>query len=157
MRALRDKVGVTGREPQQLAVFDDPGRDERGRVLSVAHVDVLPRDRLTATTGVLAPIEGGVVRLPDGAGGLAYDHDDVVAYALEHVRAVYRREPDPAGLAGDEFTLLELQTVHAAVQDEPLQKDTFRRRTADQLVGTGAVREGTVGKPARLFRRRGTG
>lgn len=157
LRALRDKVGVSGREPQQLAVFDAPDRDDRGRVLSVAHVDVVPRDRLHSMTGALAPVEDGAVVLPGDTRGLAYDHDDVVAHALDHVRAAYRRDPDPAGLAGDEFTLLELQTVHAAVQGEPVQKDTFRRRTAEQLVGTGAVRAGTVGKPARLFRRRGGG
>ncbi|WP_222131358.1 hypothetical protein [Pseudonocardia sp. C8] len=147
LRALRDKVNVTGREPRQLAVFDDPDRDPRGRVLSVAHVDLVPPDRITGTTGVLAPV--GPLPHP-----LAYDHERVVAAAIDHVRAAYRRLPDPAGLAGAEFTLLELQQVHEAVLGEPLQKDTFRRHTAPDLVETGRVRAGTVGKPARTFRRR---
>ena len=37
-RSLRDKAGVRGLHPHQLHVFDDPNRDDRGWVLSVAHV-----------------------------------------------------------------------------------------------------------------------
>ena len=37
-RSLRDKAGVRGLHPRQLHVFDDPNRDDRGWVLSVAHV-----------------------------------------------------------------------------------------------------------------------
>lgn len=147
LRALRDKVNVRGHEPRQLAVFDDPGRDPRGRVLSVAHVDLVPPEAIAATSGVLVAVD----ELPHT---LAYDHDRVVTAAVAHVRALYRRLPDPARLAGEEFTLLELQQVHQAVLGERLQKDTFRRHTAPHLVETGEVRAGGVGKPARTFRRR---
>jgi len=41
-RSLTQKAGVTGGHPAQLAVFDDPHRDERGWVLSVAHLAVIP-------------------------------------------------------------------------------------------------------------------
>src|SRR5215469_6518494 len=40
-RSLQDKAGVEGMSPRQLQVFDDPHRDSRGWVLSVAHVDVV--------------------------------------------------------------------------------------------------------------------
>lgn len=153
LRAMRDKVGVHGRAPEQLAVFDDPDRDERGRVLSVAHVDLVPTTRLAGMTGLLAGVHDGAVVLRGERVPLAFDHDAVVRRAVTRVRATYREQPDPAGLAGDEFTLLELQQVHAAVLGEPLVKDTFRRRMIDGLAGTGGVRAGTVGKPARLYRR----
>ncbi|MEJ8279411.1 NrtR DNA-binding winged helix domain-containing protein [Pseudonocardia spirodelae] len=146
LRALRDKVGVTGREPRQLRVFDAPDRDPRGRVLSVAHVDVVPFALLAGSAAEVV----GLGSLPP----LPYDHDDVVAAAVAHVRDVYRAGPDPLGLAGEEFTLLELQTVHQAVLGTPLQKDTFRRHVLPGLADTGRTREGTVGKPARTFRRR---
>ena len=67
-------------------------------------------------------------------------------------RGLYAAAPDPRGLAGDTFTLLELQRVHEAVAGGPLQKDTFRRRMIDSLEDTGRHSSGGVGKPARLFR-----
>ncbi len=157
-RALRTKVRVTGQQPEQLYVLDDPARDDRGRVLSVAHVDLVPLDRLGGADGVLAPIEGTPPRpvLPGGHTRLAFDHDDIVERAVEWARALYRRAPDPRRLIGDEFTLLELQRVHEAIDGRALQKDAFRRRFLDSLADTGQVSSGTVGKPARLYRRRAT-
>jgi 8-oxo-dGTP diphosphatase len=146
LRALRDKAGVTGREPVQLRVFDDPERDDRGRVISVAHVDLVPIEGL-GSSQVPAPIE-------DTASGLAFDHAEIVTHAVEWARGLYAAAPDPRHLAGDTFTLLELQRVHEAVAGEPLQKDTFRRRMIDSLEDTGQHTSGGVGKPARLYRRR---
>ena len=40
-RSLRDKANVRGLHPRQLHVFDALDRDDRGWVLSVAHVDVV--------------------------------------------------------------------------------------------------------------------
>ena len=39
LRTLADKCGLDGLAPRQLHVFDEPGRDDRGWVVSVAHVD----------------------------------------------------------------------------------------------------------------------
>src|SRR3984885_13436405 len=40
-RCLLEKAGVEGTRPRQLHVFDKPNRDDRGWVLSVAHMDVV--------------------------------------------------------------------------------------------------------------------
>jgi ADP-ribose pyrophosphatase YjhB (NUDIX family) len=155
LRALRDKVGVSGEEPRQLRVFDRPDRDDRGWVISVAHVDLVPRDRL-GTRPWLAPVEGDPPRavLPEGHRGLAFDHDDIVVVAVEWARQLYAQAPDPRQLIGPEFTLLDLQRLHEAVRGGPLLKDAFRRRMLPMLEETGRLRRGTVGKPARIFRSR---
>jgi 8-oxo-dGTP diphosphatase len=145
LRALRDKVGVTGQAPAQLRVFDDPSRDDRGRVISVAHVDLVPLDDLGGGEHLLVPV--------DDVAPLAFDHTGIVAHAVAWARAVYAGAPDPRGLTGDTFTLLELQRVHEAVGGLPLQKDTFRRRMIDGLEDTGRLSSGGVGKPARQYRR----
>jgi hypothetical protein len=49
----------------------------------------------------------------------------------------------------------ELRHLHASVADVPhLQPDTFRRQMEPQLFDTGRTREGTVGRPAALYRRK---
>ncbi len=149
LRALRDKVHVQGLHPRQLHVFDDPARDDRGWVLSAAHVDVVPAHRL------IPALEAGARLVPvDEVRRLAFDHDEIVRRATQAVRHDYADQPDPARLLPVPFTLLELQRLHEAVRGAPLQKDTFRRRMQDQLVETGGVREGTVGKPAREWTHR---
>lgn len=149
LRALRIKVRVQGLQPRQLHVFDDPARDDRGWVLSAAHVDVVPAHR------VAPALETGARLVPvDQVRRLAFDHDEIVRRAAQAVRHDYADRPDPARLLPVPFTLLDLQRLHEAVLGEPLQKDTFRRRMQSQLVATGGLREGTVGKPAREWKHR---
>ncbi|MGM1028974.1 MAG: NUDIX hydrolase [Actinomycetota bacterium] len=140
-RALRDKAGIEGVEPAQLHVFDALGRDDRGWVLSVAHLAVVRTDAV----GTLAPTP--VTR----AHSLDFDHDEIVQLAVTRLRADYTEHADPSGLLPEPFTIAALREVHEAVTGERLQPDTFRRRVLRQLVDTGEVHRGTVGKPASLF------
>src|SRR5215469_6212484 len=88
-RSLRDKAGVEGMSPGQLQVFDDPERDSRGWVLSVAHVDVVRADRLErrlADRTRLVPA--------DRPGKLPYGHEKIIERAAAAVRMRYARSPD---------------------------------------------------------------
>jgi len=70
------KANVRGLHPRQLHVFDDPDRDDRGWVLSVAHVQVVRPEQLAARftdTTRLVPVHA--------PGRLPYDHVDIVALA----------------------------------------------------------------------------
>ena len=150
LRSLREKAGVEGVEPRQLHVFDDPDRDDRGRVLSVAHVDVVAWRRLERAVAA----RDDVCTTPiDEAAGLPFDHDEIVKKAVEHVRARYAGTPDPDRLLAGTFTLYELRRLHEAVLGTTLLKDTFRRLMQPQLRPTDRHRAGEVGKPARIFRR----
>jgi ADP-ribose pyrophosphatase YjhB (NUDIX family) len=145
LRVLEEKTGVRGKEPRLLKVFDAPDRDPRGWVMTVAHVDLVPEERLATTTGRTWPVNA----LPP----LPFDHSEIIDNARDWAQALYAEHPDPRGLLGDEFTLLALQRLHQAVADGDLLKDTFRRRMLPKLVETGQYTRGGVGKPARTFRR----
>ena len=154
LRVLRDKCGVAGESPKQLRVFDALDRDERGRVVSVAHVDLMAARRLQGAQ--LGSIAGEQVNIPGSQRRLPYDHDEIVAEAVRWARAAYTERPDPSGLLGREFTLYQLRKLHEAVlggRATPA-KDTFRRRMEGLVAETGRMSSGSVGKPARLYRRR---
>lgn len=155
LRSLRDKAGVQGLSPRQLHVFDDPGRDDRGWVLSVAHVDTVPWERIAPTVEDRDPSSRPRTRLSPvtEVHGLPFDHDAIVAYAVDAVRLDYREHADPAALLPEPFTLRQLQQLHEAVLGRPLAKDSFRRRMEPLLERVGALSAGSVGKPARLFAR----
>jgi len=155
-RSLDQKLGVRDIRPAQLNVFDDPDRDERHWVLSVAHVAVVRPEQLkslgdgTAKNTRLVSV--------DRPGELAWDHPNIVKRAKDYVRSRYEEQPDPDRLLGNTFTLRELRLVHDAVADNdepPWDRDAFRRRMQGLLVATGVKSDsGSRGRPAELFRRR---
>jgi ADP-ribose pyrophosphatase YjhB (NUDIX family) len=150
-RSLHKKANVRGLYPRQLHVFDDPHRDHRGWVLSVAHVDVVRLDRLASRFAETTRF------MPAAAPGrLTYDHGNITARAVDHIRSRYLAEPDPDRLLGDEFTLRELRLAHEAVVGVALQRDAFRRTMERHLVPTGTTITGGRGRPAELFRRKNT-
>ncbi len=148
LRALRDKAQVVGLAPRQLRVFDDPGRDSRGWVLSVAHLDAVRADLIPLTDhSTLVPVD----ECPE----LRYDHTEIITHAAATLRDAYRRLPDPWHLLepGDgEVTIRDLRLLHEQVLGERLVADTFRRTMLPGLRRTGRVRRGTRGKPAELYR-----
>lgn len=176
LRSLREKAGVEGLQPRQLRVFDAPDRDERGWVLSVAHLVAVPADRipLTARTQIV-PVD----ELPT----LQYDHAEIVDAAVKALRDEYQRTPDPAHLLPDferegivaneaaptdasptdaqdgepdgAFTMRDLRSLHEAVLGDRLVADTFRRTMLPGLEAAGLMRRGVRGKPAELFVRAG--
>ncbi|MFZ2164134.1 MAG: NUDIX domain-containing protein [Propionibacteriaceae bacterium] len=150
LRALREKAGIQGLNPRQLQVFDDPKRDDRGWVLSVAHLDAVRVDQIPLTEQTrLMPVD----QLPP----LAYDHAAIVGHATAQLRAEYQRMPDPWHLLPpdpDGLAIRDLRLLHEAVLRERLIADTFRRAMLPGLEPTGQIRRGMRGKPAELFRRR---
>jgi 8-oxo-dGTP diphosphatase len=129
-------------------VLDHPNRDDHGWVISAAHADAVPSahlDNFEADSARLLPIAQ--------AKGLAFDHNLIVAIAVNALRADYEIRPNPEGLLTGPFALLQLQRLHEAVAGHDLPKDTFRRRMQDQLQETGDPSDGIVGKPARPWLR----
>ena len=107
LRLLREKSDVRGLQPTQLHVFDDPHRDERGWVMSVAHMDAVPYERLMAAMTHrddvrIVPIhesDGRIrVQTPGKHRRLPWDHDEIVTLAVHRLRERYAERPDPDGL-----------------------------------------------------------
>ena len=153
---------LAGRRPRQLHVFDDPERDDRGWVLSIGHLLVMPRERLEPVVAehddlAIAPIRRGRAVLHGGQKSLPYGQDEIVTRAHDELRTLYTDKPDPERfIEADAFTLTELGEVHFAVLGkEHWSIDTFRRKMSRQLRETKELSRGGPGRPAALYRRRG--
>ena len=156
LRSQSEKAGISGREPQHLQVFDDPDRDQRGWVVTVAHLDVVDAEVVAEgiASGRISLVPVAEVG-PGGSIDLPYDQPRVVSFALARVRADYAESPDPWRLLPEAFTLRDLQIVHEAVLGEEVQRDAFRRRMEPLLQPTGEMTDGRRGRPSRLFVHRG--
>lgn len=155
-RALRIQAGVKGAEPVQLTVFDDPDRDARGWVMTVAHVALMPYAPLVAAVGqspdvTLAPLDEGLALLPDRQRRLPFDNERVVELAASWAAGVYAAGPDPCGLLTPPFTLTQLRRLHQAIEGRRWQKDVFRRRFEGTVEPVGGHAVLTTGRPAALL------
>src|SRR5215470_8992539 len=86
-RALQTKAGLDARDwyLDQLGTFGAPGRDTRGRVVSVAHVALVRGDDLSPVAGGgIADVEWAPVRRV-AAEALAFDHADMLRVAINRI------------------------------------------------------------------------
>ena len=150
LRELREETGVRNVYLEQLYSFGDPGRDPRGRVITVAYFALLASHKLTIMAGSDAAEAGWfpASNLPP----LAFDHQRILGYAVERLRNKLEYTTVGFELLPRKFTLSELQAVYEAILGRPLDKRNFRRKLS--LLGIlKHLREWqrTGRKPAQLF------
>lgn len=151
-RELEEETGVHDLYLEQLYTFGDPGRDPRTRVISVTYFALVRADahelRVSEETTDVRwfPVQ----TLP---GSLAFDHDQIVSYALSRLRSKLEYTTLAFQLLPEVFSILELKDTYEQILGEKLDKGNFYRKIkeADVLEATGMFREGR-GRPTRLWR-----
>jgi 8-oxo-dGTP diphosphatase len=151
-RELDEETGIKVRQLVQLGAFDDPRRDPRGRVISVAFVAVVPRAGQRPQAGSDARRVGWFPASKPPK--LAFDHRKILTSALEHVQERARKEPLAFQLLPRKFTLTELQRVVEALTGRELDKRNFRKKVLalDVLEDLDEVEQGVSHRAARLYR-----
>ncbi len=115
----------------QLCAYGAPGRDPRGRVVSVAYLALLPDPPAPVAGDDAAAARWWPVaewERPDATDRLAFDHHRIIADALAHVRGALEHSPLATALCPPEFTLTRLRRVYEAVWGRTLDDHAFRRR-----------------------------
>jgi 8-oxo-dGTP diphosphatase len=141
-RELQEETGVkdvTGLE--QLHTFGDPHRDPRGRTISVAYYVLLDSARLTVQAADDAAEAGwfSMFALPP----LAFDHDVILAAALNHLRNQLHCSAVGRQLLPEQFTLPELQHIHEVILGHKLDPRAFR----NQMLHRGRLEELAAARP----------
>src|SRR5262249_587894 len=125
MRELQEETGVKEVYLEQLYSFGDPGRDPRGRVVTVSYYALVSCGRsLSAGTDAADARWWPVAELPT----LAFDHRRILDYALERLRNKLEYSTVGFQLLPDQFTLTELQRVYEVILNKKLDKRNFRRK-----------------------------
>lgn len=151
LRELAEETGMTDVFIEQLYTFGDPGRDPRGRVVSVAYYALvnLTEHPLRASSDARQVSWFPAYQLPP----LAFDHADIVETAIQRLRGKVRYQPIGFELLPEEFTLTQLQDLYEAVLGIPLNKRNFRTRIQKMgVLEEVGMQEGVSHRPARLYR-----
>ena len=150
LRVLKQKTAIESPYLEQLSTFSGPARDPRGWSLSVTYYALVSFD-------VIARAGHPNLKLVsvDRLGAMPFDHRTIIETAVARLRSKSQYSSLPCYLAGETFTLPQLQRVYEALMGEPLNKVSFRRKMAEmamleavdgQFETTGAHR------PAQLHR-----
>lgn len=152
LRELEEETGVKDVFVEQLFTFGDPGRDPRGRVISVAYYALvnLGEYELTASSDASRAEWFEINSLPK----LAFDHLRIFETALERLRAKVRYQPIGFELLPEKFTLTQLQQLYETIlgMEGALNKRNFRKRILDMgILQEVGIQEGVAHRPAKLY------
>ncbi|MFF5077384.1 NUDIX domain-containing protein [Actinoplanes sp. NPDC000266] len=154
-RELAEETGLDGGDLhlEQLKTYGAPDRDPRGRVVSVAFLAIMPDLPLPtagsdASSAFWAPVD-------EVGGGLSFDHDVILADAVERARTRLEFTTLATTFCGPAFTIGDLRHVYEVVWGHKLDPRNFSRKiinTPGFVEPTGERRVPEVGRPAALYR-----
>jgi len=153
-RKLREKTGVATPYLEQLGSWGGRKRDPRGWSVTNVYFALLPHAGIEPVAGANALEARWLPITDDGVGErLAFDHDEILAAAIERLRGKVEYTSLPAFLLPDEFTLPELQRAYEIVLGRPVEKSAFRTRILATDLLTEVPRQRTgPNRPAQLYR-----
>lgn len=151
-RELVEETGVDDVYLEQLYTFGDPGRDPRGRVVTVAYFALVQHEKLSPKAGTDAA-ETGWYTL-DALPPLAFDHRRILGCALERLRGKLDYTTVGFQFLPAKFTLTDIQSVYEAILGKPLDKRNFRRKidALGVVVPLKEWRRTSSRRPAQLFK-----
>ena len=150
-RELEEETGVRDVYLEQLYTFGDPGRDPRGRVISVAYFALIDAEqqRIMAADDATDAAWHSVFKPPK----LAFDHARVLEYAVWRLRNKLEWTTVGYELLPKKFTLSQLQRVYEIILQRPVDKRNFRKKilAQGQIKELNETRSVGAHRPARLY------
>ncbi len=170
-KVLKNKIHIENLYLEQLYTFDNPRRDPRMRIVSVAYMALVNRQELPphlqqTDNWFTVNCENGKLILanekcPDlyfdlsQQDCLAFDHTEIIKTGLTRLKNKIEYTDLAFHLLPYEFTLTEMQNVYEAILGKKLLAPAFRRVVKSQVMATGNMTGGQGHRPSALYRYRG--
>lgn len=149
-RNLQDTTGLAPSYLEQLYAFGGLHRSPSQRVVSIVYW------ALVQPTEAELALESENVRWfrADGLEELAFDHSEIVDYALWRLRNKMEYGSIAYHLLGEKFTLAQVREVYEAVLNCSLDPANFRRQLKQTALiePTDEFQQGGKHRPPRLYR-----
>lgn len=155
-RTLAETTGLAPSYLEQLYAFGAVDRSPT-RVVSIVYWALLRQDDVTAQSTAHRASGHAPENVQwfdvDQLPVLAFDHAEIIEYALWRLRNKVGYSRVAQGFLPEEFTLAELREAYEAILDRTLDPANFRRQVeaAGNLLPTDRFRTGSH-RPARLYR-----
>jgi 8-oxo-dGTP diphosphatase len=153
-RNLADTTGLAPNYLEQLYAFGGLHRSPSQRVVSIVYWAMVQ-----STEAALAQESENVKWFrADGLAELAFDHNQIVDYALWRLRNKMAYGSIAYHLLGEKFTLAQVREVYEAVLDRTVDPANFRRQLKQtaHIEATEEYLQGGKHRPPRLYRYTGS-
>ena len=151
-RILQSKLGIADVYLEQLYSFDEPKRDPRGRVISIAYYALINPTKFQLSAGAMTnDVQWFVIKkMPQ----LGFDHNSIFDVALARLSAKIQYHPAGFQLLDELFTMSELHQLYETITGLSIDRRNFARKilAADYVINTGLKREGSKNRHPELFR-----
>lgn len=120
MRELKEETGVDNIHLEHFGVYDTPGRDPRGWIISNAHYAIVPERFLSKRKASDDASEVELFSVKEVLNlDLAFDHRKIIEDAIQVIRQKMMETTIAKEFLPEEFTYSELQAVLLTVTDDP--------------------------------------
>lgn len=125
-RELEEESGVKINYLEQLYTFGEPSRDPRSRIVSVAYYGLVKPDHfsLSASTDATDAAWFQLNELPE----LAFDHQSILDYAVNRLRAKVRYEPIGFELLDEKFPFSDLEKLYSILLGREIDRRNFKKK-----------------------------
>lgn len=118
-RELREETGVEHIHLQHFGVYDAPGRDPRGWIISNAHYAIVPEHMLSGRQANDDASEVELFSVKEVLNlDLAFDHAEIIRDAISVIKRKLLETTAAKEFLPEEFTYSELQAVLLTVTDD---------------------------------------
>ena len=138
-RELKEETGLVDAFIEQFHTFSEPGRDPRGRVITIAHYALVKIQEVEGGDDAAQARWFPIGEVPP----LAFDHDRILRMAMSRLKERIHFEPVGFELLPDVFTMPQLQNLYEAI----LEVHFDRRNFASKMLKLGIL-EDTGDRPA---------
>ncbi len=152
-RELMEETGISVNYLEQLYTFGEPKRDPRQRVIAIAYFGLVKTSQyqeLKASTDAENAKWFSIKKLPS----LAFDHKQIIAVAIERLRAKVRYQPVGFELLDKKFPFSDLEKLYTALLDKEINRRNFSKKilSFDFLEETGELSKSEgKGRPSKMY------
>ncbi|EJL64314.1 NUDIX hydrolase [Flavobacterium sp. CF136] len=137
---------------EQLKAFGNPDRFPLRRVITIGYYALIKREDYNIKAGFTASDAKWykINEIPD----LIYDHNEILAYSLQHLRNRVKQTPIGFNLLPEKFTLLQLMHLYEEILGIEMDKSNFRRKILHMklLVALDEKQQDVSHRAAKLYK-----
>lgn len=137
---------------EQLKAFGNPDRFPLRRVITIGYYALIKREDYNIKAGFTASDAKWykIDEIPD----LIYDHNEILAYSLKHLRNRVKQTPIGFNLLPEKFTLLQLMHLYEEILRIEMDKSNFRRKILHMklLVALDEKQQDVSHRAAKLYK-----